>query len=187
VATIPSKSLSEGTAYTLTLKGTDRGTKDRASLQYALDCGQGAGYTAWSATNVLSCAVIADQRPAFPVRAKVRDKDGGETEYQINLTITNAAPVVTLAATSATAIQVGQSVSFQGSFTDKGVNDAPWTYSLAWSDGTAAQAGTLPQQGGVITGTHVFNKAGTFSVRLSVRDKDGTTGRSTIVTVTVAP
>ena len=179
-------SLAEGTAYAISLLGTDAATADRATLQYALDCGLGAGFTAWSTTaKSLICAGTPDQR-SLTIQGKVRDKDGGETLYTRVVNVTNALPVVTASATSPTTFAVGGTLDLQGSFTDKGTGDGPWSYTITWGDLTATTTGT-GTPGTAIVGSHTYAKAGTFYATLSVKDKDNGTGTSTRITVTVTP
>jgi PKD repeat protein len=184
--TYPVRKLPEGTAYSLTLKGTDPGTHDRAALQYSLDCGRGAGYTPWSSGKTLACPAFPDQAQTY-VRARVRDDDGASTTYVVDLRVTNAAPSVTLTPTSATTVRAGASVAFLGAFTDRGAGDGPWSYTVNWGDGAGATTGTATQPGAPIALSHTFAKAGTFRVQMNVRDADGAAGKSARVTVTVTP
>jgi PKD repeat protein len=179
-------SIVEGSGYVVKLAGTDAAVPDRPTLLYALDCGLGQGYTAWSSTvKSVTCPVQPDQRAPLTVRGKVRDKDGGETEYTKSVLVTNAAPVVSFSATTATTLQVRGSLGVQFSLTDKGVNDGPWTFSIAWGDGTAKTTGALTAQGATASAAHTYTAPGTFNAQLSVTDKDGAITRSTKITVTV--
>ena len=181
-------SITEGTGYTVKISATDAGTADRSTLQLWLDCGQGAGpqgpFTGTSKS--LSCAAVPDQ-DTLTVRARIRDKDGGEQTYSKQLVVKNSIPVVTFGATSSTTISVGGSVSFTGSFTDKGINDMPWRYTINWGDGTTALVGTTSTQGVSISGSHTYSKAGTWYAYMYVKDKDGGGRRSAKITITVNP
>ena len=184
-ATLGVPATTEGTAYTLTVTGTDAGTADRTTLQYDMDCGQGAGWRGWSTTRTHTCPAVPDQR-SVTLQYRVKDDELAERSYTQAFTITNAVPVVTFAATTPTSFTVGGSLGVQGSFTDKGVNDNPWTYTIVWGDGTASTTG-FASPGTAIVASHPYAKTGTFGVTLSVRDKDGATKVSTKVTVTVSP
>jgi len=185
--TLSASSAVEGSGYTLTLSGTDASTVDRTTLEYAFDCGQGTGWTSWSTTKTVSCPAVPDQR-ALTVSGQARDKDDAvSVPYTRTVTVTNSAPVVTLAATAPTAISVGGTFSVQGSFTDRGASDDPWTYTVAWGDGVGTVTGSLPDQSTPITATHSYARSGTFYVILSVKDKDGATGTSARIAVTVSP
>jgi choice-of-anchor C domain-containing protein len=178
-------SIDEGSGYTLALGGSDAGAADRTTLQYALDCGRGTGFGPWSATlKSVSCPVMPDQG-TLTVQGRVMDKDSAITLYTKPVVVRNAAPVVTFVATSPTSFLVGGSLSVQGSFSDKGVSDGPWQYSIAWGDGTAATTGTLASQGTPITASHTYAKAGTFSASLKVTDKDDKAGTSAVIRGTV--
>ena len=181
--------ITEGTTATVALTGgTDKGATDRATLEYAFDCGQGAGLTAWSTTvRSVICPAFPNQRAPVTVMGQIRDKDGGLTSYQKTMTVTNAAPVVTLVATSATTFPVGGQLGVQGSFSDKGAGDAPWATKIVWGDGTAATTGSVGAMGALPPALHVYATAGTYKVQLTVTDKDGKAGLSTRITVVVTP
>ena len=179
-------SVAEGTAYTVSLSGTDAGAGDRPTLEYALDCGQGDPFPVWSTTKSVSCPGFGDQSSPVTVRGQVRDKDGAVTAYSKSINVTNAMPTVTLEATTPTSFAVGGSLGVEGSFADKGAGDSPWTYTLSWGDGTASVTDT-GTPGAPIVHNHTYLRSGTFYARLTVKDKDGATGYSTSVKVTIAP
>lgn len=181
-------SIIEGASYTVSISGTDAGTADRATLQYALDCGLGAGYSAYSATvRSVTCPVQPDERAAVTVRGKVRDKELAERLYSRTMSVTNATPAVSLSAASAVSFPRGGTLSVRTRFTDAGVNDAPWAYTLVWGDGSPNTAGTSTSQGVETTFGHVYPVAGTFTAYVTVTDVDGRVGRSVNLTVTVTP
>jgi hypothetical protein len=135
----------------------------------------------------VACPALPDQRAtALPLQARVRDKDGGASTYARSVTATNAPPVTTITATSPTAFRVGGALGVEGRFTDKGANDAPWTYTIYWGDGTTS-TGSAAGPGLPIAASHVYAKYGTFSANMYVRDKDGAIGWSARITVTVSP
>jgi PKD repeat protein len=86
-ATFRSDTAVVGQPHALRLAGgTDGGSVDLATLQYAFDCGAGTGFAAWSSVASVTCAASAKPETLI-VRGKVRDKDGGETAYQHALTV----------------------------------------------------------------------------------------------------
>jgi len=127
---------------------------------------------------------VPDQR-TLTAQARVRDKDGAITPYTKSLAVANAAPVVAFGATTATSVVRGATVGFHGSFTDKGVNDATWSYTIVWGDGTTNKTGTMTAQGALPAVSHVYSTAGTWKATLKVTDKDGASTTSAAVTVTV--
>jgi hypothetical protein len=58
-----------------------------AGFGYAFDCDDGDGYGSWSSTNTATCSTSPDEVGDRTVKGKIRDKDGGETEYTATVTI----------------------------------------------------------------------------------------------------
>jgi hypothetical protein len=73
--------VNEGDSFNLSLTSPfdPSGADTAAGFEYAFDCGDGAGYGAWSSTSTASCPT--DDNGLRAVRGKIRDKDGGVTEY----------------------------------------------------------------------------------------------------------
>jgi len=97
-------------------------------------------------------------------------------------TITNVAPSVNAGANQN--VTLGTSVTLSASFSDPGVNDAPWTYTIAWGDGSPQTTGSTSTQSSVITATHTYPATGTDTVWVTVTDKNGGAGSGRL-TVTV--
>lgn len=77
------------------------------------------------------------------------------------------------------------SVTLNWSFTDPD-NDAPWTYSIDWDDGSAPETGTTSTQG-ARSASHSYgiNLVGNHNVRVSVTDSHGLSGSDTAVITVV--
>src|SRR5207302_104932 len=71
------------------------------------------------------------------------------------------------------------SFTFSATFSDAGVNDGPWAFTIAWGDSSAQTTGSATSQASAITATHTYAAAGTDTVRITVADKDGATGSAT--------
>jgi PKD repeat protein len=71
----------EGTSFGLSLSSVvDPGSLDvAAGFTFTFDCGGGAGYGAYSGSASATCTTA--DNATRTVRGKVRDKDGGESEY----------------------------------------------------------------------------------------------------------
>lgn len=97
----------------------------------------------------------------------------------------STAPVIGPISTSVRAT-VGTAVGFNAAFTDVDAGD---THSATWSwgDGSQAQGATVTESAGsgAASGTHAFNKPGTYAVNLKVVDISGQVAQvSTEVVVT---
>lgn len=119
---------------------------------------------------------------AYTATLLVTDAFGWQDIASRAVTVGNVAPSVSLSGTTPLSILAGEFVSVSGSFTDPGA-DAPWHALLDWGNGTTTPS-TLNTSGATVTGSSQFFTAGTYSVTLSVADKDGASG-SQSVTVTV--
>lgn len=117
---------------------------------------------------------------SFWVHLTVTDPNGAAKSDSLQVTVANAAPVVTAAVSST--IPAGTTIGSPGSFSDR-VDDSPWGYSIAWGDGSPVDTGSVNVQG-VIAQGHTYTRAGTFTVQLRVTDRDGGQGSGSF-TVTV--
>lgn len=79
----------------------------------------------------------------------------------------NAAPVVTGIALPGAPVPVGTAVSISATFTDVNPLDAH-TAIIDWEDGTGVGAAA----GGSLTGTHTYDRAGVYTIGVTVSDGD---------------
>ena len=106
-----------------------------AGFTYAFDGGDGDGYGSFSASNSASFATT--DSGTRTVKGKVRDQDGGVTEYTATVTILNVAPAVTAPADQSAS--EGASTAFTlGSF----INNVP--YAAAMTPIVATFADSIP-------------------------------------------
>lgn len=108
---------------------------------------------------------------SYPITVTVRDDDETSTKTG-TLEVRNVRPKVD-AGTDQT-FSSGQTFNLAGSFSDPGVNDAPWNWSVAWGFGSPTTGSTNTQ--GPIAASQRMCAAGTYDVVLSVTDKDGGVG-----------
>ena len=69
-----------------------------------------------------------------------------------------------------------EAMTLEASFTDSGLRDGPWTYSIEWGDGSPAQTGSLDAPGAAIPASHIYAAVGDYTITVSVTDAHGATG-----------
>ncbi len=75
----------EGATFALALTNPVDVVADSSNLMYAFDCGDGAGYGAFSSSATRNCPTTLGSIRS--VRGKVKDKDGDQTEYTGTVTV----------------------------------------------------------------------------------------------------
>ncbi len=137
---------------------------DGDALTYTWDFQDGSTATGATVTHTFA------DNAAYQVRLTVSDPSGLQSSEAKVVTIVNAAPVVnTLTATPT--ILSGETVSALATFSDAGVNDAPWTYSFNWGSGSTS-VGSTTDQSSSLGSSRSFLEAGSYSVAVTVTDKD---------------
>ena len=76
-------------------------------------------------------------------KGQIKDKDGGTTEYTATVQVNNVAPTVTLG--PVLPIFSFDTAVVEIDFSDPGVNDAPWDYTIDWNDGPSDDGITSDQ------------------------------------------
>ncbi|HEY2587130.1 MAG TPA: PKD domain-containing protein [Tepidisphaeraceae bacterium] len=117
---------------------------------------------------------------SFPISLSLSNA-GGTANAATSVVVKDVAPAVFAMQGPGAAVR-GQTLAFTGAFADPGVLDTH-TAVFKWGDGTTS-AGTVTESGGVgtVAGSHAFKANGTYTVSLTITDKDGL---STTVTKTV--
>ncbi|HET9010780.1 MAG TPA: PKD domain-containing protein, partial [Gemmatimonadaceae bacterium] len=114
----------------------------------------------------------------------VDSKGNRSMPSRAQVTIADHAPVVN-AGPALQVVPVGLPTSMAVAFSDLGLEDNPWTWTIAWGDGTT-DAGSTETQGESFVVNHAYPGVGSYAAILSVTDKDGSTGSDT-ATITIAP
>ncbi|MCL4507817.1 MAG: PKD domain-containing protein [Chloroflexi bacterium] len=174
-------SVNEGSPINLSLTDpSDPSSADTAAgFTYAFDCGDGSGYGAFGPSNSTTCA--APDPGARTVRGEIRDKDGGVTAYTAAVAIVNVPPSVSTLAVSPEPSDEGSAVAVGAAFTDPGVHDT-FACAVNYGDGTGDLPGTV--SGMACHGpAHAYRDNGSYLVKVSVTDKDGGLGSSSVTHV----
>ncbi len=169
-----------GTAMFDASGSTDQDPGDAAALRYVWNFGDGSASV--TTTSPQQSHAYADNG-SYTATVFVYDPAGASGKATHVVTVGNVTPSVTLAATTPTSILSGDAVGVSGSFTDPGA-DSPWKSVIDWGNGTTTPS-TFNTSGPTITGSSTFFSLGTFTVTLSVTDKDNATGAKSL-TVNVA-
>ncbi|HJU69473.1 MAG TPA: PKD domain-containing protein [Gemmatimonadaceae bacterium] len=105
---------------------------------------------------------------AYPATLAVSDGDL-VTLVTTRVDVSNALP--SLSALEGATRFIGEAYDVSLTISDAGVLDAPWHYTIEWGDGTVdeADATSLSEP---IRGSHSYVEAGTYTVRVALRDKD---------------
>jgi PKD repeat protein len=123
----------------------------------------------------------------------------GNGTYTVSLTVTDVRGAVSSAATtmatvgniaptvnpgSGGSVPVAAMFALSATFSDPNPNDGPWQYTIQWGDGTS-ESSPKPDMT-PITGSHGYSAEGSYTIRVTVTDKDGGAGTATRV-ITVTP
>jgi PKD repeat protein len=158
----------EGSA--VSFNGSGSSDPDDAVLTYSWDFGDGV--CAGAPCTAMNPSHTYVDNGVYTVTLTV--SDGFATDNAVvTATITNANPLVN-AGTDVT-LTSSQVFNFSGTFSDAGVIDYPWSYTINWGFGSNT-IGTTNNQSAAITASRQVCVPGTYNVVLSVTDKDGGAG-----------
>lgn len=172
----------EGSPYTLALTKPSDAPGDVASLQYAFTCVTGGPDSPFGGQTSYGCGTTDNGTPQ--VRGIIRDKDGGSTVYTGSVSVLNVAPTIVMELVQEPPTSRFRAVRFH--FTDPGLNDGfpsqgnRWQVTVTWGD--FAQDVGYFAQGQSIGASHTYSAANTWSIQITVRDKDGGATVTTVKT-----
>ena len=203
----PSVTIVEGESVTVTASVTDPAGAADSPYVATIDWGEGAGPEApdsftepTSPGEVVGTHTYLDNG-VFTVTVEVVDKDGGVGSDTLEVTVTNALPIVDAGADQV--VDEGDLVTVTATFTDEGDLDAEFTGTISWGDsdqpedvavtitGVSSEFG-VSTVSGEVTATHVYADdsptVDDYEVIVTITDKDGGVGAdSIIVTVNNVP
>ena len=111
----------------------------------------------------------------YTVNLQVTDATGLSSIASAIVTVNNIAPTVGTLTVSPEPSTEGGSVTVSATFTDPGVNDAPFACTVNYGDGSGDLPGAV--SGNTCAGpAHAYPTFGMYTVAVSVTDKDGGAG-----------
>ena len=181
-STISATSIALG--QTLTLKGAATG--GTSPYTYAVFYKQ-TSQTTWTTVqgyaSTISKTVTPKAATTYTVRVKAKDKAGTIVNKDFTVKVTK--PLVNNSTISATAINLGQSLTLKGAATG---GTSPYTYAVFYKQTSQTTWTTVQSYASTITKTITPKAATTYTVRVKAKDKNGTiTNKDFTVKVTKAP
>jgi hypothetical protein len=119
---------------------------------------------------------------SFTINVTVADNMSGSVTGQTSITVNNLAPVLNVPSNAVYGNSPGMTQTPWTPFTDKGTLDAPHTCTYDYGDGKSDTFTAVSDSGGsgVCSASHTFPASGTYTLTITVVDKDGgTTGPKT--------
>ncbi|MBN1682088.1 PKD domain-containing protein, partial [Candidatus Bathyarchaeota archaeon] len=111
----------------------------------------------------------------YTVKGRIKDDEGGFTEYTTQVTINNVAPNVSVGPDAS--INEGSTFNGSGGFTDPGADT--WTATVNYGDASATQPLTLTNK--TYSLSHIYVDNGSYTVTVTVTDDDTGIGSDTLV------
>jgi PKD repeat protein len=123
-------------------------------------------------SGILAGSHIYIDNGIYAVKILVIDKDGGQCEGTLTVTVNNKAPIIDTIADQTT--DEGLPITIDAKFTDTGILDTHKAIA-DWGDGTEPLEIVIEEKdgSGIITCNHVYKDNGLYKVTLTVIDKDG--------------
>lgn len=163
--------VNEGSALTLTGSFSDAGGADTHSFLWQVVASNGQVIADGTGS---SFGFTPVDNGTYTVTLTVTDDDGGSHSDTVVVTANNVAPTV-LVAGDASGVR-GQARSFMGGFTDPGALD---THYVRWDFGDGTTTAWQPVTDPNLQASHVWTATGTYTVTLSIKDKDGAVSSDT--------
>lgn len=152
----------EGESVTFTDESTDSdGTIEAWSWAF----GDGATSVAQNPTHTY------EDDGTYEVCLTVTDDDGATDSACHEVAVSNVAPSLTASLTASIDCRTNASLAL--AFTDPGSVDNPWSVDVNWGDGSPLTEFDAATQGPQADLTHLYTAPGTYTVSVTVTDKDG--------------
>jgi uncharacterized protein len=165
----------EGGSVVVTAMGSD---PNGGTLTYAWDLDNNGSFES-AGQSVTFSATALDGPSGHTIKVQVTDNGGLTAVAQATVTVQNVAPSVGVPTISSEPSIKGSAVTASAIFSDPGPNDAPFTCTINYGDGSGDLAGTV--SGNACAGpAHTYAAVGSYTVTVKVTDKDGDTGTNSV-------
>ena len=169
-------SADEGGSVLLTAVGSD---PENNPLTYAWDLDNNGVYETPGQSVTFSAAAL-DGPGSAAVGVQVTDIAGLTAIAQTTININNVAPMMNALTFSPATSTLGNAMSASATFSDPAPNDAPFSCTVDYDDGSGAQTGIVSGSR-CIGPDHTYTMVGSYTVTVAVTDKDGGMGLITAV------
>jgi PKD domain len=116
-----------------------------------------------------------DGPSTYTIKVRITDSGGLFAEDEATVNVVNADPTVNTPAITPEPSIKGSAVTASATFGDPAPNDAPFTCTVDYGDGSGVLAGIV--SGNTCTApSHTYSNVGSSTVTIAVTDKDGGTG-----------
>ena len=179
----PDGTATEGSAFVQSASYTDLDHSTGESVSGIVDYGDGSGPQSLplQPNGSLTLNHVYADNGLYNVNVSVTDGYGATSASAIKVTVANVPPSVGPINVVALPAALGTSVSVAGVFSDPGIFDTH-TGTITWGDGTTPAPASLggSNSAGSISGSHALGIAGRFTVGVTIVDKDGGTGFTSV-------
>ncbi|MGZ4319296.1 MAG: PKD domain-containing protein, partial [Gaiellaceae bacterium] len=180
----PNASGAEGSAIPLSGMVVDPdGPAGTKSWSYAPGPGVDAGATcAFADAGSPATTITCTDDGSYVVTLTANDGLNATVASSATVTVSNAAPSVSITSPSAGSSYGSDPVSLSASFTDAGKNDSHSCSITSWGDGSPASTGTVTESNGsgTCTASHTYTTGGTHAITVTVTDDDGASGSDSV-------
>jgi VCBS repeat-containing protein len=153
---------------------------------YAAGAGVDAGATcSFADATAVDTTITCTDDGTYTATLTATDEHGAAGSDTVDVTVTNAAPVLNTLTPSTYSAEIGTAVTVTGEYTDAGRNDTH-VCVVDWDDGTAPEtvAGVTVNGSGSCSANRTFTTPGVYTISMKVVDDDG--GESNSMTVMIS-
>jgi protocatechuate 3,4-dioxygenase beta subunit len=145
-----------------------------------VDYGDGSGEQQLTLSGKnFSLSHLYEDNGNYIVTVKVTDNQGAIGTESTTVQVLNVAPSVNVPIVAPEPSSKGDVVIASVIFSDPALNDAPFTCSVDYGDGSGSSSGTVSGNG-CIGPSHTYSNTGSFTLTVGVTDKDNGTGSNSM-------